>query len=297
MNNFYKHPKYGHVYGESMKTPVGRIAFPSLKEPKAYQAKPGEQQQAPRYEVTLILDKDAEDTQAFMDALSEMAGGMLELFNEGSSTSISINALVKDGDDAKKFDPEKYPYYANSWILALRNAQLPTLVFADKSPCDWAVFPGGVRCRAVITPLITSRGMSYKLEVLQFVQDDGRRFGGGSRPDHTALLDAIGDDESAPVSAPEETSSETEVEEVAAAPTPAPAVAPKTAAPRAATPAVKAAPVAAPKAAVKAPAATPGKTVAAAPKAAAVTPTSEATQVQPKKPSPAQGKAAAVNLL
>ncbi len=56
MAKYYKHPQYGRVYGDAIRTPIGRIAWPSLVEPKKSKTPDGKDIE--RFEVTLLLDKE-----------------------------------------------------------------------------------------------------------------------------------------------------------------------------------------------------------------------------------------------
>lgn len=190
-NKYYQHPQYGTTYGEQTKTPIGRIAWPSLIKPKdAPQPQPGQQPGQPRYEGSLVIAKGGEGVGDFLEALKIMTDEMVEQFNTGKKAKISGCKIISDGDE---FDQEKYPYYANSWVLTARNAQMPKFVNKDRQPIEAADFKGGSKVRFVITPLITAHGISYKLEAAQLVADDGTRFGGGAR-DATDLLEALSDD-------------------------------------------------------------------------------------------------------
>lgn len=187
-NKYYKHPQFGMVFGEDIKTPIGRVSWPSLVTPKAPPPpKPGEEPGKPRYEITLILGKDNDDVKSFMTAVEAMANEMLPLFNEGKKAQLSGLLTAADGD---KFDTEKYNYYKNSWIIAARNANPPKIVNAGLVGMEPNQIYGGQECILVVQPLITAHGLSYKLKVVQLVKDDGTRYGGSAR-DGTDLLSAI----------------------------------------------------------------------------------------------------------
>lgn len=192
---YYKHPKYGHVYGEDIRTPTGRAAWPALVEPKEPPPpQPGQAKGAPRYECTLLLPKLDIDVIAFKALMQKMVDGMLARYNEGQKAKLSELTLFADGDS---FDLEKYPYYAGNYIMVARNAEKPRVAnTARPKPqliADSAV-QGGNKVRFVVTPLITAKGVSYKLLLVQYVEDDGTKFA-GARPDPMRLLDEIpGDD-------------------------------------------------------------------------------------------------------
>ena len=198
---YYKHPSYGTTYGESTPSPRGRFAWPSLVKPKdPPKSKDGAVGQ-PRYEVSLILPKNDPKVQTFLDYIKAECTGMLEVFNQGAKAKIAIDTFVQDGD---AFDAEKYPYYVNSWVLVARNAKMPTIVDDAKGEVGPETIKGGMIGKLMVTPLITPHGLSYKLEVVQFLKDDGVRFAGGSGRDMSALLSQLDDDEEAPAAVEQE---------------------------------------------------------------------------------------------
>lgn len=188
----YKHPKYGMVYGEARPTPEGRLVWPSLVEPKdPPPPEEGEQPGSPRYESTILLSKDSPEVANFLADMKAMTDEMLILFNLKRPAKLGQCDILKDGD---AFDMEKYPYYKNNWVVLARNKEQPKCIGANKKPLeDLTVLKGGCLVKGVITPLITGHGISYKLEVIQFIKDDGTRFGGGVK-DLTSLLEACEDD-------------------------------------------------------------------------------------------------------
>ena len=193
-SKYYRHATYGTVYGESAPTPQGRLAWPSLVKPKdPPKSKEGAMGQ-PRYEVSLILPKNNPKVATFLDYIKTETAEMLKLFNDGSKVKIAIDSFVQDGDN---FDAEKYPYYVNSWVLVARNAKAPTIVDDAKGEVGPELIKGGMIGKLMVTPLITSHGLSYKLEVVQFLKDDGVRFAGGSGRDMSALLSQLDDDDEA----------------------------------------------------------------------------------------------------
>lgn len=211
---YYKHPSYGTVYAESVPTPQGRFAWPYLTKPKdPPKGKDGVVGSA-RYEVVLVLPKSNPKVQTFLDYIKSETVGMLKTFNEGSKAKIAIDTYLQDGDN---YDAEKYPYYVGSWVLVARNVKLPTIVDDAKGEIEPSSIKGGMIGKLMVTPLITSHGLSYKLEVVQFLKDDGTRFAGGSGRDMSALLNALDDEDSA-----DSAEEAAEAEETPAEPTPAP---------------------------------------------------------------------------
>lgn len=193
MSKFYKHPRFGIVYGNQVKTPAMRVCWPHLVKPKeAPEPKEGETRGDPRFELSQILTKDDKDVIAFCDVLKKMTDEMLKLFNKGRSALLGECLLFGKYGDGDTADPEVYPYYKNSHILIARNTKVVNVVGRDKKPIDPKGIVGGVICHLAVTPLITPHGISYKLDAVQLVQDDGTRFGGGIR-DATEIFDACGD--------------------------------------------------------------------------------------------------------
>lgn len=214
------------MYGAEIKTPIGRISWPALVEPKdPPPPQEGQLPGQPRYEVTLLLDKGDPATEAFLGTLEPMVTDMIDVFNERRSAKISVSGnLLKDGDDPY-WDKEKYPYYSGHWLLLARNAQATKVYNRLKEEIDAADIKGGHLALLLVTPMITAHGVSYKLGVTQLIKDDGIRYGGGV-VNPVSFLDVISDDGQVEVaSTPEVVAAEEEpVEEVPAAPK---AIAPK----------------------------------------------------------------------
>jgi hypothetical protein len=192
-SKYYKHPKYGNTYGLPINTPTGRCAWPHLIAPEpAPPAKPGEPQGAPRYAITIILPKAEKTVQEFLKAVDIMVKEMLVVYNQGQKAKLAIDSILNDGDN---FDLEKYPYYRDSWILIARNAKLPSVVDGKKNLIPVEAISGGMFVRANVTPLLTGKGLSFKLEALQRVKDDNTRFAGASRAgSYVAMLPVVDDE-------------------------------------------------------------------------------------------------------
>ena len=211
---YYQHPQYKTVYSESFPTPQGRFAWVSLVTPKdPPPPQPGQAPGTPRYEVSLILPKKNPKVDTFIALLKEECKGMLETFNKTAKAKLSIDTFMQDGDN---FDMEKYPYYADSWILVARNAKKPTIVDDAKGEIPPETIKGGMSGKLMVTLIVTSHGLSFKCEVVQFLKDDGTRFGGASR-NTQALVDMLdSEDEAGEETEAEDTPLEQEAAKVSA---------------------------------------------------------------------------------
>lgn len=188
MGKYYKHPKFGRVYGEALATPRGRACWISLVNPKdPPPPSAGQPPGKPRYEATILLQKDNAKVISFVKALHVMVQEMLVEYNQGNKAKLAIDSELYDGDAA---DLEKYPYYAGCWTLLARNEKQPEVVNSSK-PKPQAIAKSGIiggnLIRLIVTPHIGPTGVSFKLNIAQFVDDDGVRFGGGVR-DYSAML-------------------------------------------------------------------------------------------------------------
>lgn len=188
-SEYWKHPEYGMVFGPKMVTPMGRLSWAHLVKPKEWQGKveEGKAKPKPRFEVTMAYKKDDAKVKLWFEQLELHKDEMVKVFNEGAKAKIMVDSTAKDGD--KDFDFEEYPsleHYAGHWILIARNETAPSLYGLDKDDkgnlqtVEAKKFVGGILARCVIAPIITaSGGITYKLHDVQYLRDDGTRFGGG----------------------------------------------------------------------------------------------------------------------
>lgn len=202
----YGRDDFNNVYGaDTISTPRGRFAWPYLVTPKPVRAG---MQGKPRYEVTLVLPKDDPKVKTFLAAVRKEAKPMFEEYNKDQKTKILFDPEdipnIQDGDN---FDAEKYPYYANSWVICPKNVRLPQIVNADKEPIEGSFIKGGMIGKCLVLPMVTTKGLSFRVEIVQFLKDDGVRFAGGTR-NPADLLAKLEED------AEEEVSEETEDETV-----------------------------------------------------------------------------------
>lgn len=190
-----KHKQYGFVYGITNKTPLGRLAWVNLVQPKesTFPVKEGETPPAPRYEVTMLLKKSDPKVKAFVSDLAKQKDEMVALFNEGKKAKIGVDEVIKDGDE---MDTDQYPFYAGHYYLVPKKAEKPPVYDSNVETIDAGVVKGGMPGLCIVRPICTAHGISYQLLGVQLGKDDGVRFGGG-KSDAKALLTALdSDDES-----------------------------------------------------------------------------------------------------
>ena len=191
--DYYKHPEYGFVYGESVPTPRGRLCWPYLVKPRpGMKQKDGTEGQA-RFEITIALAKNDPKVKTFLEYIAAETKAMVARFNEGRSAELAVSRFVKDGD---AMDAEDYPYYQGCWVLCARNSKPVQIIDDAKGEIEASTIKGGMIGKLMVTPLITAHGLSYKLELVQFLKDDGVRFAGGSGGrDMAALMSKLDDGE------------------------------------------------------------------------------------------------------
>lgn len=195
---------YGHVYGDSIGTPSGRVVWVSLVSPKPGMKDPktGVEGVA-KYEVSLLLDKEGPHTDKFIKVLKSYVDKMVEAYNRGKKSKIAIDEVLRDGDDASMYDPEKGKYWAGNWVVRARHSEQPVICGTKRTNDGWEeidpkLIQGGCLCRLVVSPMITSGGqLTFLLLYVQLVKDDGTRFGGGfDKKSYGSLLknDEFGDE-------------------------------------------------------------------------------------------------------
>lgn len=205
------------VFGQPIKIPTSRVVWPYIVEPREDGVnKQGEVIEG-KYEIVSVCNKKNPEVKATLKYLEEMAGAMVDLYNKYNKTKVTGFEVGDDGDAA---DHEKYPYYKNSVLISAKNKKQPTVIGTKKKngkaiPVDPEAIVGGVECALVVTPHFAANGgLSFKLNVVQLVADDGTRFGGSiSTTAYSSLLDledAEEDDEEVEEPAEEE---EEELEE------------------------------------------------------------------------------------
>jgi len=183
VGKFFKDP-YGNVWGPSLiKSPAGRLVYPALVTPKKYTGNNNNStdKNDPKYEATILFGKDNPKVTSWLVEHSPTIEAMLAYYNKGQSAKLSINQILKDGDD---LDTDKYPFYENKFFMVARNPNRPLLVSTERDSKDNLIevepakFFGGLMVKAVVKPLLTAKGVSYRLDTLIWGKDDGTRIGG-----------------------------------------------------------------------------------------------------------------------
>lgn len=188
--------KYNRVYGEAMKTPIGRFSWPYLTEPKVGELNG---KTISNYEVQLIIDKGDPELKDFQLHLQAMANEMLDIYNKYAPAKLAGVDVFKDGDQA---DLEKYPFYKNAYLILARNPEPVKILNSAKKEISADAISAGMKGRLVVLPHLGPTGVSYRMERVQLLEDDGVRFG-GVRRDYDSFLDAVEGEAGEPDSAPE----------------------------------------------------------------------------------------------
>lgn len=173
--------KFDNYYGNYILTPTARAAWCYLDKPSTFGPNP-------KYSITLLFDPSDALVANGLAAIEAMYAEMLHEKYGPNVPALEI-PCIKDGDDSKF---SKYQGFAGMLHLTAKNARQPEVFDRMKKKVEPASILAGMKVRAVITPMLCTKGAAYKLERVQFVSDDGVRFFSGADP--TSLLDAIGDD-------------------------------------------------------------------------------------------------------
>lgn len=183
-SRYWKNPKYGQVYinDEALAVPTCRVSWVHLKAPKPPMKGDDGREGISKYEVTFVLRKDDPAVKTLNKAIQLMAKGMIEYFNKGNPAKLGSCDSFKDGD---AFDHEKNPHYKDCWVLVARHKDQPSIISTEKVngkyvKLDPSKILGGMKCKAIVSPLISAKGISYQLITVQLVEDDGVRYGGGA---------------------------------------------------------------------------------------------------------------------
>lgn len=163
---------------EKVITPVARLSFPALFEPKAME--PG---QEPKYSATLLFPLDAD-----LSALKKAAAAAAEeKFGAKAKDLIKAGKIkwpIKDQADKSHLQG-----YTEGSFIAARSSAKPGVVNAALQPIiDPADVFAGVLVRASVSAYaydhpVGGKGVSFSLNNVMVVRDDGVRFDGRSSPD------------------------------------------------------------------------------------------------------------------
>ena len=178
MGNFtVNKDKNGNVWGSSFATPACRCAFVSLVTPKLQKKFKEGDPDTCKFEMTLLLDPTDKTHAAWCEQTKKYVNAMKEEFNDGRDTQIGDVKIGKDGNKLNKED--RYPFYENRIVIQTRVPEKfkPTCYGANMEVIYNSVIQGGMVVKAVITPLLTNTGISYRLGKVRLVSDDGTRFG------------------------------------------------------------------------------------------------------------------------
>jgi hypothetical protein len=143
-------------------TPVGRISFPALFEPKPNRDNPSEK---PKYEINLIFDRAAQKTEAFA-RLEELVEDVVKS-EWGSKRPKKLNSPIKDGAERDYNGYGEGTKYVRAWSYSR-----PGVVGPDRNDIiDANAVWSGQKARASVAAVPFSRdGNSGVLLLLNNVQ-------------------------------------------------------------------------------------------------------------------------------
>lgn len=192
---FYIQQQFKMVYSnESIETPVGRAAWPSLVQPKPGKVfEEGKPPSDPKFEITILIPKEGKKTEWFVNELQMLVDEMKVEYNHMVSAKMGEVGFLQDGD---AFDPEQYPHHQGCWVLIARNKKVVRTVDGSREPKDIPAdkIEGGMKVKLLVQPYLHAKGVSFTLNIVQLVKDDGVRFSNAVR-DFTKLLSACGEDD------------------------------------------------------------------------------------------------------
>jgi hypothetical protein len=152
--------KLKEVKGRAFTTPIGRLAFPSLDEPKAYQ-----EGAKAYYQTTILFDKETDLTAM----RKEIKLAAAEVFGKDTKKWPAIEMPWRDGDE--KEDLTGYP---GTWYVSAKSLRKVKVVDGQKQPVDAAdqdeVFGGRYAVLAVRAKLVSSGTKLFVTLYLQAVQ-------------------------------------------------------------------------------------------------------------------------------
>lgn len=187
MSEYFK-SQQGMVFGPDLKTPFGRFAWVNLSTKK-----PGGEYNGKKaddfFDCNLLIVKDKK-AELFIEELTGHKDGMVKEYNSTAKAKIMVEEVIQDGDT---MDLDKYPFYANTWVIYGKNTKDVSVVDRDGKPYEASLIKGGNRGRFQVQIHLGGYGFRFKLKAVQFTSDDGVSFGGGVRS-AASLLTAAGAD-------------------------------------------------------------------------------------------------------
>lgn len=173
--------QYGQVYTAMLRTPVGRAAFTKLITPDIYQGQP-------KYRTCILFPKDNPEVVNSLKRLETAAEEALKkkFGDKLDKQRVALNAALRDGDDAKMAE---YKGFKGCWYIQPGTKQIPTIVDEKESAIGAEAIISGMKVRAVVTGIITDKGVGWRLDILQLVLDDGVRYLGGPDPRRLLSMD------------------------------------------------------------------------------------------------------------
>lgn len=197
MVNIFKSKGSGNVYlsrdEKGVSTGKGRFAWVHVvtKQPGKLDEKTGARWKD-QFTIDFVFPKSDEAGEKFRKRIIEIKNEMVKLYNEDVKTKILVDDsdIFRDGNKSA----EKQPLYADCWTFSAKSDE-PIKVFdRHVKPIDAAVVKAGNVGKLVVRPKVHAKGLSYDVEIIQWIADDGVLFG-GTKADSTDVLEAVGDDE------------------------------------------------------------------------------------------------------
>jgi len=161
----------------NIKTPVGRVCYPTLLKPKLNDMNPATPKM--EYSVDLLFKKDS-DISVIKNAVDKAVSEKW-----GAKKPVDLNTPIKDGDAKRDKNGDPVAAYAGCFYITLKNTRKPNVVDANVQPIlsEDEIY-GGCYGRASFTAYAypklpdprKKRGVSLSLVNFQKVKD-GEPFG------------------------------------------------------------------------------------------------------------------------
>jgi hypothetical protein len=161
---------------EKFVSPVGTASFP-------YLFKKNEFGDNPKYELTVLLDKEAFNSKEMKAMRGAVKRLCIEKFGDEPKNVKKWQSPFKDGNDKYEDNPEKYAIYQDKYVFTAKSQFEPGIVDAKRQPIlDEEEFYAGCQCRVAVNlypwEYMGKKGVGLGL---QFVQKtgEGEKIGGG----------------------------------------------------------------------------------------------------------------------